>query len=247
MDADGVVRETEEERVRRELAVLFGPEEEVSDSGDSEECEWPAVTDLEPEDLYSYLEGEGLLRLSVTVPSCIPIDARSADCDYRILGEWKSKQVRLVRDLTSTTRVKYLTEVTPIEAETGEEVFVSRIWTGEQLPALVGFGSLLEWNDGVYRAGIEVDRQGFRSVEVPWARQDEVEWIRTSEDDSRNRRADHFLQMLAVCHLTLLNGVSKFPDSNGYTCYTPNGNSVDERGEGQMDGNSPSITAVPTL
>ncbi|KAL3693706.1 hypothetical protein R1sor_007357 [Riccia sorocarpa] len=46
--------------------------------------------------------------------------------------------------------------------ESGEEVFVSRLWDGETVPELVGFGALLEGNDGVYRAGVEVGRGGFR-------------------------------------------------------------------------------------
>ncbi|KAL3696389.1 hypothetical protein R1sor_010465 [Riccia sorocarpa] len=181
-------RESDEERVRRELAVLFGPEEEISDSGSSEDCEWPPVTSwppatsLHPEELYGYLEGEGLLRLPVTVTALIPTDARSSDCDYRVWGEWRSKQVRLVRDTTSSDRIKYLTEVSPIEVETGEEVFVSRIWSGDRLPPLVGFGSLLEGNEGVYRAGIEVDRAGFRWTTIRRHFKSQAESIKRIEE-----------------------------------------------------------------
>ncbi|KAL3693704.1 hypothetical protein R1sor_007355 [Riccia sorocarpa] len=77
----------------------------------------------------------------------------------RFWGEWKTEEVKLVRDEECTDRIKYKTETRQIDG--GAEVFVSRLWSGKQVPPLVGFGALLEGDDGVYRAGIEIGRRGF--------------------------------------------------------------------------------------
>ncbi|KAL3683253.1 hypothetical protein R1sor_001275 [Riccia sorocarpa] len=63
----------------------------------------------------------------------------------------------LYSHLESEGRLKYDIVVQAIHDDSGlPEVFVSRVWDGEKVPEFVGVGSLLEGNDGVYRAGIEV-------------------------------------------------------------------------------------------
>ncbi|KAL3681099.1 hypothetical protein R1sor_024055 [Riccia sorocarpa] len=151
-------RESEEERIWRELEILFGPDVSSDSIGSEEEAvnteNWPPVTSLSPEELYYHLETEGLLRLPLTIEKLIPLDDNGSGFNPRFWGEWKTEEVKLVRDEECTDRIKYKTETRQIDG--GAEVFVSRLWSGKQVPSLVGFGALLEGDDGVYRAGIEI-------------------------------------------------------------------------------------------
>ncbi|KAL3693703.1 hypothetical protein R1sor_007354 [Riccia sorocarpa] len=151
----------------RYLERLFGPEvgteEELLETEANVEG-FPSATSLEPEELYSYLDGEDLLRLPVTVRELIPGQDEAFADDPSFWGSWRSKKVVLVRDHDCADRIRYKTETVHIE-EDEEEVFVSRIWSGDEVPPLIGFGTLLEGRDGAYRAGIEVGLSGFRHAD----------------------------------------------------------------------------------
>ncbi|KAL3686287.1 hypothetical protein R1sor_008861 [Riccia sorocarpa] len=167
---EGETSETEEawsERLWEEFfgSVVIGEEAEQEGSeGAGEETEegseWPSATELRPEELYRHLEIEGVLRPPTTVVELIRNDTRRPE-NSCFWGDWKSKQFRLERDFECTDRVKYNTVISNL-AEDSQEVFVSNIWDGAKVPETVGFGSLLEGYDGVYRAGLEVDLGGFR-------------------------------------------------------------------------------------
>ncbi|KAL3677257.1 hypothetical protein R1sor_027205 [Riccia sorocarpa] len=51
-------------------------------------------------------------------------------------------------------------------------------------------------------------------------------WQRISEDGERNGMTDAFLQFLAACDLTIVNGTGNFPLTHYFTCITANGASV---------------------
>ncbi|KAL3677274.1 hypothetical protein R1sor_027222 [Riccia sorocarpa] len=161
--------ESEEDRVRRMLEELFGVEEENRDFGEDEDWEGEVLlaTDIHPEELYYHLESEGLLRPPVTIDFFIQSeDEESRASGSRFWGEWKTHEIQLQRDVDCTNRLKYNTVVTPLPNDTCfPEIFVSRVWDGEQVPAFIGFGSLLEGKDGVYRAGLEVGHWGFKTRE----------------------------------------------------------------------------------
>ncbi|KAL3700016.1 hypothetical protein R1sor_018038 [Riccia sorocarpa] len=158
-----------ERNIDEELRILFNqpenPEDEVEEAGGAESGEFwyePATT-VAPELLYAHLEGEGLLRLPLTLKQFIHV-SESEQWDPQFWGSWRSKQVRLVRDLSCSNSIQYNTVVTSIqEADPSAEVWVSRLWDGIMVSPNIGFGSLLEGFDGVYHAGIEV---GVSAVQV---------------------------------------------------------------------------------
>ncbi|KAL3700003.1 hypothetical protein R1sor_018025 [Riccia sorocarpa] len=163
------VEEAEAERVRLDLERLFGPEVSFesaeSESNSDAVSSFPPATNLHPEELYSYLEGEGLLRDPLTVLELVQSDSEAEHSigNVRFWGDWRSRQVQLVR-VDGSDRIRYITSNQPL-IDTGEEIFVSRIWSRDQISEHTGFGALLEGRDGVYRAGIEVGREGFISRE----------------------------------------------------------------------------------
>ncbi|KAL3677251.1 hypothetical protein R1sor_027199 [Riccia sorocarpa] len=119
------VPESEEERIQRMLAELFGAEEENYDFGAEEDWEGEvSAIDLRPEEVYSHLESEGILCPPVTVDRFIrSADEESRSSGVRYWGDWRTQEFQLKRDTAC--------------------------------------------NDGVYRAGLEVGRGGFRTRESP--------------------------------------------------------------------------------
>ncbi|KAL3687812.1 hypothetical protein R1sor_014121 [Riccia sorocarpa] len=188
------IEETEESRVRRMLEELFGPEVEdtsdTSETGESGETldttNWPPATALAPEDLYGHLEREGILRPPLTIDRLVGIGDYGPRFDPYFWGVWRTKQATLVRDHSSADRIKYKAVFSKIEDDSGlDEVFVSRIWSGTEVPPFVGFGALLEGRDGVYRAGLDIGRGGFlhstdpaeRAFQTVTARDDGVQTV----------------------------------------------------------------------
>ncbi|KAL3693702.1 hypothetical protein R1sor_007353 [Riccia sorocarpa] len=55
---------------------------------------------------------------------------------------------------------------------------------------------------------------------------DDAKWKRRSEDAGRNSFTEKFLQLITICDLTVMSGISSFPETEFFTCYTPNGASV---------------------
>ncbi|KAL3677249.1 hypothetical protein R1sor_027197 [Riccia sorocarpa] len=167
--------EAKAERVRLDLERLFGPEVKSWDSDLPDEADdFPPVTSIPAEELYGHLEREGLLRRPLTIARLVHIDGDAEySFDPRFWGDWRSRQFQLVRDQESNTRIRYSTVVRPL-LESGEEIFVSQIWSGDQVSEHTGFGALLEGRDGVYRAGLEVGRKGFLRRVAPTSNLDQV-------------------------------------------------------------------------
>ncbi|KAL3677258.1 hypothetical protein R1sor_027206 [Riccia sorocarpa] len=92
---------------------------------------------IEPETLYAHLEDEGLLRPPLTVECLIhsTVDEQQ-EWDTHFWGDWRKTQVKLVRDLTCTERIKYNTIVTPILNDTGlpevcqDDSGLPEVWVG---------------------------------------------------------------------------------------------------------------------
>ncbi|KAL3696400.1 hypothetical protein R1sor_010476 [Riccia sorocarpa] len=171
MDTPPLETESEEERIRRDLERLFGPEDFELGTDSSEEfdtdavVDFPSVTSVQPEELYSYLENLGILQLPFTTVESICAGVQdSVEDDPRFWGTWRTRRVKLVPGRKDSGRITYKTVVADLEDNSGE-VWVSRLWTGDEVGPLVPFGALLEGKDGIYRAGIEVGSEGFTTPE----------------------------------------------------------------------------------
>ncbi|KAL3677235.1 hypothetical protein R1sor_027183 [Riccia sorocarpa] len=121
----------EAEQVRLDLERLFGPEVKSWDSDLPDEADdFPPVTSIPAEELYGHLERDGLLLRPLTIARLVHIDGDAEySFDPRFWGDWRSRQFQLVRDQESNTRIRYSTVVRPL-LESGEEIFVSQIWSG---------------------------------------------------------------------------------------------------------------------
>ncbi|KAL3696381.1 hypothetical protein R1sor_010457 [Riccia sorocarpa] len=172
MDTPPLETVSEEERIRLDLERLFGPEDFELETGSSEEfdtdavVDFPPITSLQPEELYSHLEQLGILQLPFTTVESIRAGVQdSVEDDPRFWGTWRNRRVKLVPDRDDSGRIKYKTVVADIDESSGE-VWVSRLWTGDEVHPLIPFGALLEGKDGVYRAGIDVDGTGVARVDT---------------------------------------------------------------------------------
>ncbi|KAL3687929.1 hypothetical protein R1sor_014238 [Riccia sorocarpa] len=65
---------------------------------------------------------------------------------------------------------------------------------------------------------------------------------RSSEDTGINRFTESFLQFVSACNLTILNGTERFPDTQGFTCFTPMGSSTVDNLLGSDGANSRVLT-----
>ncbi|KAL3681182.1 hypothetical protein R1sor_024138 [Riccia sorocarpa] len=199
MDAPPI--ESEEARIRRELELLFEWEEEQVDTfemEDNSDVELPPVTNIRPEELYEYLDGEGLLHLPLITERSIQSGVHDSDEENpRFWGDWKTKQVSLVRDRSCLDRIKYTTAVSHLDTGPFSELCVSRIWMVDVVPPLVEFVALLEGNDGVYKAGVEVGYSGFRRRD---SSTDPCDGVKTAFTDLQSdfRKLRQHLEMQAV-------------------------------------------------
>ncbi|KAL3677246.1 hypothetical protein R1sor_027194 [Riccia sorocarpa] len=139
MDTPLTELESEEERIRRDLELLFGPEVSESEVDSSEvlhteaDVEFPPATSIHPEELYCHLERAGVLQLPFTTVESIRVGVQdSLEDDPRFWGTWRTRRVKSIPDHDDSGRIKYKMVVSDIDE--GQEVWVSRLWTGDNVP-----------------------------------------------------------------------------------------------------------------